>query len=162
MIKRIFLADFTGAGADDDGQFHFPIHLLRHPGVVLDRIAGPDHGCGRLGEHHRLLGQIHRGIQRLGAFGNVLDIVQPDAKDVLARARDRGQQFDIGQRGGGPDRKRPARLIDGMRKGIKPGLPRIDQPQHAVREILADGPAECKDIHHEITVNNTKLRAIIG
>lgn len=100
MVQRSFAVDAAGGGADDHGEFHLPVKLLRDLGVVFDGITGADPPWW--GGFEKITGCFGRSfeVSRRSTFGDMFDVVQADAEDVLARARNRGEQGDIGQIGG--------------------------------------------------------------
>src|SRR3546814_1438942 len=69
-----------------------------------DRLSRSDHGRRRLGEYDRLLRKIRGGVQRSGAFLDVLDIIEADAENILPRPRDGREKRDIRQGARGTDR----------------------------------------------------------
>src|SRR3546814_3537700 len=69
-----------------------------------DRLSRSDHGRRRLGEYDRLLRKIRGGVQRSGAFLDVLDIIEADAENILPRPRDGREKRDIRLGARGTDR----------------------------------------------------------
>ena len=144
--QRIGFSDPFGLRADDHRQFHFPVELLRDGLVVLDGVAGADHRRRRLREDDRLLGQLLVGIERAARLGNVLDVVQADAEDVLARTRDRRKQLDVLDWQRGADR--PVALerfqqLGGRLHGLRA---EVDEVQHGGRQLFADARSEQGEI----------------
>ena len=112
MPKRFGSIDLLGGGADDRGEFHLPVELLGDRGIVHDRLSGPDDARWRFGEDDRLLGQFGRGVERSRAFRDMVEVVEADAEDVLARAGDRGEQLHVGERQGRPHRPAPLGSVE--------------------------------------------------
>jgi hypothetical protein len=84
VIERVSFGDVFGAGADDRGDFDFPVELLGFA-RLLDRVVRTgERGVG-LQEEDRL------GRNRIAGFLGVIDIVEAD-RDEFRDAGDRGAE----------------------------------------------------------------------
>ncbi len=158
MLQSVCFADSRGACPDDDRQFDFPVELASDPFVVLDRITGADHGGWRLREDDGLLGQLLRRVQRAARFSHVLDVIQSDAEDVLARARNRRQQLHVGERlrdAGGP-----LALAGGEKfaRGPKRLWPQVDEPEHVGRQGLSGARTQMSQVDYAIIHQRSQSR----
>ena len=76
----------------------------------------------------------------------MVQIVKPDAEDVLARTRDRRQQRHILKRRCGVDGKPPFNPVKTILHGPEARLAGIDQIQHAARQRFATSLSQSRDI----------------
>ena len=92
MVERVGLGDVLGAGADDGGDFDFPVELGR-AARLLDGVVGAGEGGVGFQEEDRL------GRNRISGLLGMVDIVQPDG-DELRDAGDGGAQPRLAADGG--------------------------------------------------------------
>ena len=94
-------------------------------------------------------------------FGHVLGIVQPDAKDVLAGPRDRGQQAHIVFMHG--DARRACTVGFRQCAGDRGGgvRPQIDQVEHRRGQRLAHRLAQQFHIHNQAIMHDAKASFLI-
>ncbi len=141
------LGDIAAGLADHHRQLDLIVQELGQALVQPHRRAGGIDGGGGLGEDLGEFRQLGRLAGRPGALGHVLDVVAADAEDVLAGARDGGQELH--RRGREMDvlvpgqftRRLQARfarldqLLDGVHGRGQVGDPAPAQPQP--RQLLA-------------------------
>ena len=58
MLQRFLTAHAARGRPNDTAQFDLPIELLGYVGAMDDRVAGTNHAGRRLGEDHRLFGEV--------------------------------------------------------------------------------------------------------
>ncbi len=96
VLVGAVLGDVAAGLADHHRQLDLIIEELCEARVEPHgRARGVDGGRG-LGEDLRVLGQFGLLAGGAGALGDVLDVVAADAEDVLAGARDGGEQLHRG------------------------------------------------------------------
>src|SRR5207245_6884374 len=105
--ERARLRDVDAAAADDDGELDLPVEPVRDRRWMADPGVRPDDGVRVLAEERRVLRELLRLVRaaRARPFGEVLAVVPPDAEDVALRARDRGEELRL------PDRGAPLRAL---------------------------------------------------
>ena len=95
MLQGVGLGDIFGLGADDDGEFDFPVELGRSA-RLFDIVVRPAQAGVGLDENDRLGRNCHAG------FGRVIGIVQADGDefgDVADRCAE--ARIPVNQRQGG-------------------------------------------------------------
>ena len=150
MAQRVCLRDATGGRADDHSELDLPVELLRDRLVVLDRIAGPITVVGGLEKITGCFGRSFEVSSDLAHFGDMLDIVQPDAEDVLAGRGMGASSFTLAiavaprrsEKSGGYCRGSAA-ACSGRRAGI-------DQAEHVSGRVMPVCRAERADVDHQV------------
>ncbi len=129
------LGDVAARLADHNRQLDLVVEQLGQALIQPHRGPRSVDGGGRLGEELRNLRQLDLGGAREArALLDVVDVVAPHAEDVLAGARDRGQQLH----GGG---QVDVLVRDELAGGAQARLAGLDQ-----REDRAEGRGQVGDV----------------
>ena len=87
MFHGVGFADVAPAGADDHGEFNFPIELLGHRAMRRHIAVRGVHRQRLLGKKCRMRGHFLHMRARFCALIEMVEVVPADAKHIFARAR---------------------------------------------------------------------------
>src|ERR1700746_563317 len=86
-------------------------------------------------------------------------IIEPDAKYVLPRTRNRRLQLHVLDRNGGADRQASIGAIQAILKRRQQSDAVIDEPQYVAWPCQTSGRAEALNIHNQIIDENPEASA---
>ena len=165
VVEGLFLAYIFARLANNDGQFSLPVHLFRDCRVNHNIPIRPIRRGGRLGENNGVLRQGNWTSLRLRRLFRMINVIQPQAHNIFARARNgcrqlylvdgmhsanRGKRLDFAETATG-------RFV---KNGLQQKLPRLvllNQILHLIRPDNRQCMRGKVDIEHFVALDKTQV-----